>query len=93
MGYDDGWRIADHPRMAADITGDGKADLVGFGADGVWTSVSGGSGANLVLDGFCYNQGWRVPLHPRALADLNGDGQGRHHRLRRRRRVDRPEQR
>ena len=27
----------------------------------------------LVLDGFCYNQGWRVPLHPRYLADLNGD--------------------
>ena len=74
MGYDDGWRIDRHPRFAADVTGDGTADLVGFGDDGVWTSVTGGSGANLVLDGLCYNQGWRVPLHPRALADLNGDG-------------------
>ena len=74
MGYDDGWRIEKHPRFAADVTGDGKADLVGFGDDGVWVSVTGESGATLVLDGFCYNQGWRVPLHPRYLADLNGDG-------------------
>jgi FG-GAP-like repeat len=73
MGYNNGWRIENHPRFAADVTGDGKADLVGFGDDGVWVSVTGGSGAALVLAGFCYNQGWRVPLHPRYLADLNGD--------------------
>src|ERR1700730_2253990 len=73
MGYNNGWRIENHPRFAADVTGDGKADLVGFGDDGVWVSVTGGSGAKLVLAGFCYNQGWRVPLHPRYLADLNGD--------------------
>ncbi len=74
MGYNDGWRIENHPRFAADVTGDGKADLVGFGDDGVWVSVTGNGGARLVLDGFSYNQGWRVPLHPRYLADLNGDG-------------------
>ena len=74
MGYNNGWRIENHPRFAADVTGDGKADLVGFGDDGVWVSVTGGSGAKLVLAGFCYNQGWRVPFHPRVLADLNGDG-------------------
>jgi len=73
MGYNNGWRVENHPRFAADVTGDGKADLVGFGDDGVWVSVTGGSGAKLVLAGFCYNQGWRVPLHPRYLADLNGD--------------------
>jgi phospholipase C len=73
MGYNDGWRIEKHPRFAADVTGDGKADLVGFGDDGVWVSVTGNGGARLVLDGFSYNQGWRVPLHPRYLADLNGD--------------------
>ena len=73
MGYNNGWRIENHPRFAADVTGDGKADLVGFGDDGVWVSVTGGSGAQLVLAGFCYNQGWRVPFHPRFLADLNGD--------------------
>jgi phospholipase C len=73
MGYNNGWRLENHPRFTADVTGDGKADLVGFGDDGVWVSVTGGSGAALVLAGFCYNQGWRVSLHPRYLADLNGD--------------------
>ena len=65
MGYDSGWRIDKHPRFVADVTGDGKADLVGFGDAGVWVSASGGSGMKLVVAGFCYNQGWRVPLHPR----------------------------
>src|SRR5215469_13580010 len=73
IGYNQWWRIEKHPRFAADVTGDGKADIVGFGDDGVWVAVTGGSGARLVLAGFCYNQGWRVPLHPRYLADLNGD--------------------
>ena len=73
LGYNTGWRIENHPRFAVDITGDGKADLVGFGDAGVWLSVTGGSGLRMVLAEFCYNQGWRVPLHPRYLADLNGD--------------------
>jgi len=74
LGYDQGWRIENHPRFTADVTGDGRDDIVGFGDDGVWVAVSGGSGVNLVLNGFAYNQGWRVQNHPRALVDLNGDG-------------------
>ena len=73
LGYDTGWRIENHPRFAVDVTGDGKADLVGFGDDGVWLSVTGGSGVKFVLPDFGYNTGWRVALHPRYLADLNGD--------------------
>jgi phospholipase C len=73
MGYDNGWRIENHSRFATDVTGDGKADLIGFGDDGVWVSVTGGSGAKLVLAEFCFNKGWRVPYHPLFLADLNGD--------------------
>ena len=73
LGYNNGWRVENHPRLTADITGDGLADIIGFGDAGVWTSVSGGSGAKFVLEGFCYNQGWQVPLHPRYLADLNAD--------------------
>ena len=74
LGYNQGWRVENHPRFAADVTGDGRANLVGFGDDGVWTSVTGGSGAKLAVADFAYHQGWRVPLHPRYLADLTGDG-------------------
>ena len=31
-----GWRVDRHPRLLADLTGDGRADIVGFGDDGVW---------------------------------------------------------
>ena len=93
MGYNDGWRIENHPRFAADVTGDGKADLVGFGDDGVWVSVTGGSGAKLVLAGFCYNQGWRVPLPPPLPGGPERRPQGGYHRLRRRRSLGRLEQR
>ena len=31
-----GWRVDRHPRFLADLTGDGRADIVGFGDAGVW---------------------------------------------------------
>ena len=72
-----GWRVEQHPRFVVDLTGDGKADIVGFGNDGVWTAVSNGDGTfqapRLVLEGFNVNQGWRVEQHPRFVADLTGD--------------------
>jgi hypothetical protein len=36
---------AEHPRFVIDVTGDGRADIVGFGDDGVWTALNNGSGA------------------------------------------------
>ena len=30
MGYNQGWRVGQHPRFVTDLTGDGKADLVGL---------------------------------------------------------------
>ena len=36
FGYDaGGWRVDQHPRFLADVTGDGRADIVGFGNAGV----------------------------------------------------------
>ena len=33
-----GWRVDRHPRFLADTTGDGRADIVGFGDGGVWVA-------------------------------------------------------
>jgi hypothetical protein len=73
-----GWRVQQHPRFVADLTGDGRADIVGFGDDGVWVSLNNGNGTfqapQMVLANFAYNAGgWRVERHPRLLADLTGD--------------------
>ncbi|NOU10303.1 MAG: hypothetical protein HOO98_09840, partial [Nitrospira sp.] len=72
-----GWRVEQHPRFVVDLTGDGKADIVGFGNDGVWTAVSNGDGtfgAPKFFEGFGVKQGWRVEQHPRFVVDLTGDG-------------------
>ena len=74
-----GWRVEKHPRFLADITGDGRADIVGFGDAGVFVALSNGDGSfaftpQLALDDFGFDQGWRVENHPRFLADVTGDG-------------------
>ena len=80
FGYNaGGWRVDRHPRFLADLTGDGRADIVGFGNDGVWVSLNNGNGTfqnpQLVVANFGYNAGgWRVDMHPRLLADVSGDG-------------------
>jgi hypothetical protein len=78
LGFDQGWRVDQHPRFIADLTGDGRADIIGFGNDGVWTCLGNGDGsfaeAQFVLANLGFNQGWRVDQHPRFIADLNGDG-------------------
>jgi hypothetical protein len=35
-----GWRVDSHPRFVADLNGDGKADVLGFGDAGVWESLN-----------------------------------------------------
>jgi hypothetical protein len=70
--------VEKHPRFLADITGDGRADIVGFGRDGVFVALSNGDGSfaftpQLALEDFGYNQGWRVKNHLRFLADVTGE--------------------
>ena len=52
--------------------------IVGFGNDGVWVALGNGDGsfqgAQFVLADLGFSQGWRVEDHPRALADVSGDG-------------------
>jgi hypothetical protein len=80
FGYEAGdWRVDKHPRMLADVSGDGRADIVGFGDDGVYVARSKGRGAfhpaKLTVKDFGFVAGtWCVERHPRILADINGDG-------------------
>ena len=80
FGYEAGsWRVEKHPRMLADLTGNGRADIIGFGDDGVWTALSNGDGTfqtpRFVLADFGYEAGsWRVEKHPRFVTDLTGNG-------------------
>ncbi|MEP6980645.1 MAG: M6 family metalloprotease domain-containing protein, partial [Nakamurella sp.] len=74
-----GWRVDRHPRFTADLTGDGCADIVGFGDAGVYVAVNHGDGSfgpvSLAVPNFGYVAGgWRTDRHPRMLADLTGDG-------------------
>ena len=40
FGYDaGGWRVEQHPRFVVDITGDRRAEIVGFGNAGVWMAM------------------------------------------------------
>jgi hypothetical protein len=78
FGTAQGWQVNQHPRYIADLTGDGRGDIIGFGAAGVWVSYNNGDGtfqpAKLVINNFAVQQGWQVSKHPRYVVDLTGDG-------------------
>ena len=97
LGYNQAWRVDKHPRFACDLTGDGKADLIGFGDNGVHIALGNGDGtfqpSQPVLAEFNQAQGWQAAKHLRITGDLNGDRKRRHRRLRRRGRLYRHQQR
>ena len=77
MVYDTGWRVDQHVRRVEDIDGDGRADLIGFGNDGVYVGAAqpGGFAAPaLVVSDFGNNMGWTPANSVRTVADVNGDG-------------------
>jgi hypothetical protein len=75
-----GWRVGEHPRFIADLTGNRKVDIIGCGADGVYVSLNKGDGTfgpvtHAVRD-FGTAQGWIPNWHPRFIADLTNDKRG-----------------
>ena len=56
-----GWRVEKHLRFLVDLTGDGCADIVGFGKSAVYVSFNNGKGnfgpVQKLLSEFAYNGG------------------------------------
>jgi FG-GAP-like repeat/WD40-like Beta Propeller Repeat len=76
-----GWSSNDtYPRTLADVNADHMADIVGFGADGVFVSLATGGGhfasPTFQLSAFGANAGgWNSDnTYPRQLADISGNG-------------------
>lgn len=82
LGQTAGWTTDNlYPREVADVNGDGMADIVGFGEEGVWLALATGSGlfgnVGLEVGDFGQATGWSsANRYPRMVADINGDGAG-----------------
>ena len=73
FGNSRGWTPAKHPRMTADVNGDGRADIVGFGDSGVYVSLSTGKSFTKPkrwTTSFDYSSKWRTDKHLRMMADV-----------------------
>ncbi|MEH1900359.1 MAG: VCBS repeat-containing protein, partial [Nostoc sp.] len=79
---DGGWTSFDqYPRQLGDVNGDGRDDIIGFGANNVYVSLGQSDGtfgqAFVGLsDNFTVNDGaWTsFNQYPRQISDINGDG-------------------
>lgn len=74
-----GWQVAKHLRTIADINGDNRADIIGFGETAVIAALGQADGTFgqpyvLLENTFTVSDGWVANKNPREVADVNGDG-------------------
>jgi len=72
-----GWTVSQFTRTVGDVNGDGNAEPIGFGLDGVYSSLSMGNIFSLPNKGtssFDLSHGWTVSQYVRTAGDVNGDG-------------------
>ncbi|MFY0539750.1 hypothetical protein [Nannocystis pusilla] len=65
-----------HPRLVRDVDADGRADLVGFGDDGVFVARAAEgrfTAPTMWLSDFGYDHGWRPDKHIRLLGEVGGN--------------------
>jgi phospholipase C len=75
--HNTGWG-AEQPRFVTRLTQNNRADLLGFGNDGVWVALNNGDNtfnAVFAFPHFGFNSGWRIERHLRFAVDLTGKGQ------------------
>ncbi|HRY97474.1 MAG TPA: peptidoglycan DD-metalloendopeptidase family protein [Bacteroidales bacterium] len=73
----DGWNTRNYPRFVADVNGDGMDDIIGYGDDGVYVSLSTGTGflpKRKWIGEFGRLQGYSNTKIERHIKDVNGDG-------------------
>ena len=79
FGVAQGWaNDTNFHRAVADVNGDGRDDIIGFGTAGTLVALANSNGtfatAQLVLNDFGVNQGWaNNDAFPRIVTDVNGD--------------------
>ncbi|MBK7535355.1 MAG: VCBS repeat-containing protein [Myxococcales bacterium] len=79
FGTAQGWNNTNHVRTVADVNGDRRADIVGFGTAGVsiaLANVAGGgfNASYLAMPGsFNFDSGWRTDKHLRLMGYINND--------------------
>lgn len=70
--YNDNWGVKTNTRVISDVNGDGKGDIIGFGDNSVYVSLSTGSGfasKTAWISDFTRNNGWGLDKEV-----INGNG-------------------
>ncbi|MFF0945505.1 FG-GAP repeat domain-containing protein [Kocuria sp. CPCC 205300] len=78
FSFTNGWRVDQHVRELADVNGDGRVDIVGFGDPGTFVAYGQADGTFtapvLKVRDFGTAQGWNNARHLRTVVDVDGDG-------------------